>query len=168
MSTTPSYPAHSRERSAEQPVPALLKPPPEAGALAELKGSRARLRTALLDIAHPPAPPPLMARGIGGVGGALLARACTLPGVALVIDGVQAWRQKSPARKAVELAEPTAMQTVASVGRRYPEALLLTSATVGALVVIAPWRRLLPRLILPVLFSGALYEIAKNALRHRP
>ncbi len=167
MSTTSSHGTHSAKGSVEPPVPALLKPSPEPSALAELKTSRARLRSALLGIAHPPAPPPLMARGIGGLGGQLLARARTLPGVALVMDGVQTWWLKSPARKAVQLAEPTALETVASVGRKNPRALLLTSAAVGALVVIAPWRRLLPRLIRPVLFSGVLYEIAKKALRHR-
>ncbi|MDQ2736941.1 MAG: hypothetical protein M3Y55_18565, partial [Pseudomonadota bacterium] len=129
-----------------------------------LKTSRALLRSALLGIAHPPAPPPLMAKGIGGLGGQLLARARNLPGVALVMEGVQTWWLKSPARRAVALAEPTARQTVAFVGRRNPQALLLTSAAVGALVVIAPWRRLLPRLILPVLFSGVLYEVAKKAI----
>lgn len=166
MSTTTSFPSHSG-RGVEPPVPALPKPPAEPDALAELNGSRARLRSALLVFAHPPPPPPLMAKGIGGVGEQVLARARTLPGVALVMDGVQAWWLKSPARKAVLLAGPTALQTVVSVGRKNPQALLLTSAAVGALMVIAPWRRVLPRLVRPVLLSGVLFEVAKTAMRHR-
>ncbi len=167
MSTTESYPSRSGASNFEPARPALLAPP-ETGALAKLKASRARLRGVLLNIAHPPAPPPLMSNGIGGLGERLFVRVRALPGVAVVMDGLQAWWRKSPAGKGLQLVEPTAVKTVAAVGRKNPQALLVTSAAVGALTVIAPWRWLLGRLVRTVLFSGVVFEVAKIALRRRP
>ncbi len=166
MTTTQSHPTRSAPSGAEASLPALLKPA-EAGALAELKGSRSRLRSALFDIAHPPVPPPLMVNGVSGLGEQLLARARGLPGAATVVAGVQAWWRKSSVKKGLQLAEPAALTTIEVVGRKNPKALLLTSAAVGALTVVAPWRWLLGRMVRPLVFSGILFEVVKMAMRRR-
>ena len=59
--------------------PPSSKPSTVDGSLARLDMSRDRMRAALLQIAHPPKPPPLLLHGIGGLTYALTRRAKALP-----------------------------------------------------------------------------------------
>ncbi len=164
MSTATPYPSLSESADMEPIGPSPVAAEKERDALTELNTSRARLRNALMAIAHPPPQPSLFSKGISGVGEQLLQRASAMPIASAVVDGVRTWWLKSPARKALDLA-PTSAPLVASVGRKNPEALLLTSAALGALLVLAPWRRLVFRLFRPALVSGILFEVVKASMR---
>ena len=162
MSDARPYTARSTSSNAESVTSAAVKEPDAAAGLAV---SRSRLRDALFHISHPPKQPPIWSEGIGGAGNQLLERMRGLPGASAIAEGMRAWWQKSSLRQAAELAVPASAPLVASAARRDPRALLLTSATVGALLWIAPWRRLGCQLLRPALLSGLAFEVVKAGLR---
>ncbi len=139
---------------------------PKASASSSVEVSRARLRSALMGITHPPPKPPLWANGLGGLGGQLLDRARSIPGAAAVYEGVQAWWRKHPVRKATHLAATVGAPFAQPIARRNPGTLLLVSAGIGALLVLVPLRRVMFRLLRPALLSGLLIEVVKAATRH--
>lgn len=119
-----------------------------------------------MGIAHPPPKPSLLANGLGGLGGQLLDRARSIPGAAAVYEGLLAWWRKHPVRRATRLVATAGSPLAQPLARRNPGALLLLSAGVGALLVLLPLRRVLFRLLRPVLLSGLLIEVVKAAIRH--
>lgn len=165
MTMSPPYPSYpgSKESGASTSDVAQQPIPPDS--LTELNASRAKLRSALMDIAYPPKPHSLMANGLTGLGQQLLDRARAIPGASAVEDGARAWWHQSPARKVATLAGPTAVPLLSSVARKNPQALLLTSAAVGALVMILPKRRILFRLFRPALLFGLVSEVVKATKR---
>ncbi len=165
MSAVPSFPSSSGSDKIEPVLPGPVAPAKEPDALTELNASRARLRNALRGIAHPPKQPSLLSNGLDGIGEQLLQRARAMPGANAVLKGIRAWWQKSPARRGANLAGPTAAPLLSSIGRKKPQALLLTSAAVGALAMIAPWRLLVFRLFRPALLPGILFEVVKASMR---
>ncbi len=165
MNHPPPYPSGSGSDNMEPIRPSSVAVG-KSDALTELNASRSRLRNALMVIAHPPKQPALFSKGISGLGEQLLQRASALPMASAVIDGVRTWWLKSAARKALDLA-PTSAPLVVSVARKNPQALLLTSVALGALLVLAPWRRLAFRLLRPALVSGIVFEVLKASTRQR-
>ncbi len=150
--------------------PPSSKPSTVDGSLARLEVSRGRMRAALLQIAHPPKPPPLLSHGIGGLGDALTRRAKALPGAAVLMEGVSHWWQDHPLHRALDAAGPAAapvMGDVAKVARKNPRAAFLTGVGLGLVVIFTPWRRVAFKLLRPALFSGILLEVGKAALRSR-
>jgi len=89
---------------AERPI---VEPPAPPSATERLEASRARLRTALMAIAHPPPKPSLLGElgGIGSFGGQILERLKSFPAVALVIESIEQWWAEHPLHAAGSLAE---------------------------------------------------------------
>ena len=85
-------------------TPNVQSPVIELTAADRLAASRSRLRAALLEITHPPKPQPLLGEGVGGLGGALLARIKGNPAAAIALEAAQGWWRQHPMRKAGEVA----------------------------------------------------------------
>jgi len=172
--------------SGPAPWPAPNTPPaagspagdPPTGSLPELvaesaadriERSRAKLRSALMDIAHPPKRSSRSAASTGLAG--LQAKAGSLlravPGAGLVIDVVESWWAQHPLRtvgvvagKAKGFVEPI----VIPIAQRNPYALIVGASVLGALFAASrPWRWMLP-----ALFVGVVPQLASHALRRMP
>ena len=148
--------------AAERPI----VEPKEPSAAERLEASRARLRSALMDIAHPPPKPSLLHElGIGSFGSQILDKLKSLPGAALVIDSIEHWWAEHPLHAAGSLAEEASRRYVGPIARKNPLAVVLGSAIFGALLIASrPWRWLLR----PALFIGLVPQIASHALKRMP
>jgi len=148
--------------AAERPI----VDPKEPSAAERLEASRARLRTALMDIAHPPPKPSLLGDiGIGSFGSQILEKLKSLPGAALILESIEHWWAEHPLHAAGALAEEASRRYVGPIARRNPVAVVLGSAIFGALLVASkPWRWLLR----PALFIGLVPQIASHALKRMP
>jgi hypothetical protein len=129
-----------------------------------LVASRARLRAALMDIAHP-APRPSVFDGLGDLKTQLLDRLKALPGAGLVIESLQGWWAQHPLHAAAIVAEEASRGFILPAARSNPYALILGSLAVGALFVLSkPWKWLLR----PALFVGLVPQLAAHALQRMP
>jgi len=140
--------------------------PHEPTAAERLEASRARLRTALLEIAHPPPKPSLLGDlKIGSFGHQLLERLKALPGVTLLIESIEHWWAEHPLHAAGSLAEEASRRYMGPIARKNPVAVIVGGAVFGALLVASkPWRWLLR----PALFFGLVPQIAAQALKRMP
>jgi len=131
-----------------------------------LEASRARLRTALLEIAHPPPKPSLLGDlKIGSFAHQLLERVKALPGAALLLEAVEHWWAEHPLRAAGSLAEEASRRYVGPLARKNPVAIIVGGVVFGALLVASkPWRWLLR----PALLIGLVPQIAAQALKRMP
>jgi hypothetical protein len=139
----------------------------EPSAADRLELSRARLRLALLEIAHPAPKASLLDQlpGMTDLKTKAMHWLSTLPGAALVLDSLDSWWQQHPLRTAGAVAREAGEQVLAPVARRNPYAFVLGAAALGAVVVLTkPWRWLLR----PALFVGLVPQIASHAMRRMP
>ena len=154
----PSRPAAAAERPIVEPH--------EPTAAERLEASRARLRTALMAIAHPPPKPSLLDDlGIGSFGSQILEKLKSLPGAALVLESIEHWWAEHPLHAAGALAEEASRRYMGPIARRNPIAVVVGSAVFGALLIASrPWRWL----VRPALFIGLVPQIAAHALKRLP
>jgi hypothetical protein len=154
----------SRGTTSEVDRPIVEASPPTAAQ--RLEASRARLRTALLEIAHPPPKPSLLGDlKIGSFAHQLLERVKALPGAALVIDAFEHWWAEHPLHAAGSLAEEASRRYVGPLARKNPVAVVVGGVVFGALLVASkPWRWLLR----PALLIGLVPQIAAQALKRMP
>jgi hypothetical protein len=131
-----------------------------------LEASRKRLRSALLEIAHPPPKPSFVDDlKLGSFGTQLLDRLKTLPGVAIALDVLEHWWAEHPLHAAGSLAEQAARRYVGPFAKKNPLAIVVGGVVFGALLAYSkPWRWLLR----PALLAGLMPQLASQALKRLP
>ena len=136
----------------------------DLSAAERMAASRARLHSALLDIANP-APKPSMLENLADASPQLGDRIMRLPGAALIVDSVDSWWKNHPLRIAATAAEQASRGMLAPLAKKNPAALLGGAAVVGALFFLTrPWRWLLR----PALFLGLVPQLVTHALKRIP
>ncbi len=140
------------------------EPAPELSALERLEASRARLRGALLEIAHPTPPAP-GERAAGDFKAKLLRMARDIPGVSIISESVESWWAQHPLHTAGIVAMEASKEVIAPLARRNPFMLLVGATVVGALLIASrPWRWL----IRPALFIGLVPQLTSHLIRRVP
>ncbi len=135
-----------------------------------LEASRARLRSALDAIAHPPKRESKSfglgkLTGLFGAGPSIAARLKSVPLAAFLVDTVESWWAEHPLRTVAMVAKEASREFVLPVARRNPYGLLFGALAAGALLILSrPWRWLLR----PALFLGIAPQLAKRALKKMP
>jgi len=133
-------------------------------AIERLALSRECLRAALLP---PPdkAPSHLPGASISEFATSLLERIKAMPGLAGLIEPVEAWWAQHPLRTASLIVAEGSRKLAAPVADRHPLALVLAAALAGALLVLSrPWRWL----VSPAVVAGLLPSLASRTLRNLP
>ena len=99
-------PANTAPPRLDTPAERPIVDAKEPSAAERLEASRARLRTALMEIAHPPPRPSLFGDlAIGSFGSQILEKLKSLPGAALVIESIEHWWAEHPLHAAGALAD---------------------------------------------------------------
>ncbi|MCE9661648.1 MAG: hypothetical protein K8R60_24230 [Burkholderiales bacterium] len=155
---TPRGPAGS----VSQPILA----PNLASATQRLEASRARLRSALMTIAHPPAKPSLLDDlKLGTFGTQIFDRLKALPGAALALEILEHWWAEHPLHAAGALAEQASRRYIGPFAKKNPLAIIVGGVVLGVLLAFSkPWRWLLR----PALFAGLLPQLASQTLKRLP
>ena len=160
-----STPVSGTPNSLAQAAGTAFKDAAEVSAVDRLAATRARLRGAMMDISHPPTPDRAQAGKLADSIHNLFLRVKTLPGAALVVDGLDSWWRQHPLRTASVVAGQASRTLVGPIAQRNPATLLLGALAAGALFMLTkPWRWLLR----PALFVGLVPQIATHALRRMP
>lgn len=121
-----------------------------------LDASRARVRGALMEIAHPPRRPN------SGLIDKLTGMVNDVPGVTFVLEAAKKWWQAH--RDIAQTAGQASQALVTPIARRHPASLLGAAAAAGTAVgLLRPWRLLLR----PKIFLGAAWLVASQAFRRR-
>ncbi len=129
-----------------------------------LAASRARLRSALMDIAHPP-PRPSPFDGLSGLKAQIMTRIRAMPGADFVIETLEDWWTQHPLHAVGLVAEEVSRSFLLPVARTNPFALMIGSLLVGVVLVASrPWKWLLK----PALFIGLVPQLAAHALQRMP
>jgi hypothetical protein len=142
---------------------AIVKSAP-LSATERLAASRARLRSALMDIAHPP-PRPSPFDSLSGLKAQIMNRVRGVPGADFLIETLEDWWAQHPLHAVGLVADEAARNFVLPVARTNPVGLIVGSLIVGALLVASrPWKWLLK----PALFVGLVPQLAAHALQRMP
>ena len=157
FSTPKVAPASAYRVDELKDLPSLALEKAEAlSAKLRLEASRARMRIALMAIAHPPKRPS------SGWVDKLTGMVEDIPGVAVAVDTAKSWWHEH--QSTVQTVGQASQALVTPIAQRNPKGLLGAAVAVGALVVLLrPWRLLLRRKVL----FGALSLIASQAMRSR-
>jgi len=153
--------------AAKKVVPAALGRPDDRfiSAAERLALTRAQLRSAMMEIAHPTPRPSMLGEGMGDWFHQLLGRARSLPGASIVIESVESWWREHPLHTAAVIAGEASKAFVRPIAQRNPQTLLIGVAALGAVLALArPWRWL----IRPALFMGIVPKLMSHALRRMP
>ncbi len=159
--TTAHGPAGTRA-AASRVVEDLQAP----SAAERLDASRKRLRTALMEIAHPPVKPSMLDDlGLGTFAAGIVERLKDFPIVAVVVETLEHCWAEHPLHTAGILAEEASRKFVAPIAQKNPYALVLGSVVVGAVLALTrPWRWL----VRPALLAGLAPQLASQALKRIP
>ncbi len=154
LKVAPASPYRADRLAKEPPVSSDKAVQPSAKS--RLEASRSKLRSELMEIAHPPPRPS------SGIADKLTGMVKDVPGVALAMDTAKTWWREH--RTTAKSAGQASQAIVEPIARKHPGSAILVAAGIGAgLVLLRPWRLLLrPRILI-----GAASLIATQAIRTR-